>query len=207
MKKKLQPYLKISFPILKKFYFVIIYCIFLNHYLLYSQSGKCLTDIDGNGYNIVKIGDQVWMKENLSTTKLNDGTPIPLVTDNIELYNFYKVSTGKLCPTGMHVPKDADLTLLLAYLGGESIAGNKLKATDITHWASPNTGSTNESGFTALPGGIRFNGRFNNIGMYGFWWSSTGTYSGYIRFLTFDSPNITRSTQDMRTGLSVHCVN
>jgi len=158
-----------------------------------------VTDIDGNVYNTVTIGTQVWMLENLKVTKLNDGTAIPLVTDKTSwlnlttpgfcwygnneatykntygaLYNWYTVNTGKLSPAGWHVPTDAELTTLTNYLGGESIAGGKLKETGTTHWQSPNTGATNESGFTGLPGGMRnVPGFFYNIENSGIWWSST----------------------------------
>jgi len=139
-----------------------------------------ITDIDGNVYHAVTIGTQTWMVENLKVTKLNDGTSIPNVTaltawNNLTtpgycwynndiankklygaLYNWYNVSTGKLCPTGWHVPSVTEWTTLINYLGGESVAGGKLKETGTTHWVTPNTGATNTSGFTALPAGIRY---------------------------------------------------
>ena len=137
-----------------------------------------VTDIDGNVYHTVKIGTQVWMVENLKTTKYNDGTPIPLVTANSSwailttpgycfynndanvnkatygaMYNWYIVNTGKLCPAGWHVPIDAEWTTLTNYLGSENAAGGKLKEFGISHWVTPNDGTTNSSGFTALPAG------------------------------------------------------
>lgn len=156
-------------------------------------------DIDGNIYKTVTIGSQIWMAENLKTTKYNDGEAIPNVTDNTTwealaagaycwydnneatykatygaLYNWYAVNTGKLCPTGWHVPSDSELTTLITYLGGESVAGGKLKEVGTTHWHTPNTGTTNSSGFTALPGyGRNGDGEFCDIGSYGHWWSST----------------------------------
>ncbi len=145
---------------------------------LIAESG--VTDIDNNHYEAVRIGSQLWMAENLKTTRYNDGTPIPLVTDSLEwdnlvtpaycwyrndpvtygetygaLYNLHVVSTGILCPSGWHVPSDAEWTVLSDYLGGESVAGGKLKEAGTTHWYTPNAGATNETGFTALPGGIR----------------------------------------------------
>jgi uncharacterized protein (TIGR02145 family) len=159
-----------------------------------------LEDIEGNLYDVVKIGDQIWMAENLKTTKYNDGTDIPLVTDSIAwcdlstgaycwynndeatykntygaLYNWYTVDTVNLCPTGWHVPSDAAWTTVTDYLGGDSVAGGKLKETGTIHWTSPNTGATNETGFTTLPGGKRIvaNGEFDHIGYWGFWWSAT----------------------------------
>ena len=158
-----------------------------------------LTDIDNNSYKTIQIGTQVWMAENLKTTHYNDGVSIPLVTDATTwtslstpgcswynndpttmkatygaIYNWYTVNTGKLCPSGWHVPTDAEWTTLTTWLGGESVAGGKLKETGTNHWVSPNTGATNTSGFTALPGGGRSNsGSFDFIGIYGYWWSST----------------------------------
>ncbi len=144
-----------------------------------------VTDIEGNVYNTITIGPQVWMKENLKVTKYNDGTDIPWITDNTAwstlntpgycwfnndiltyknlygaLYNWYTVNittngNKNICPVGWHVPTDADLTYLKDYLGGTSIAGGKLKETGISHWNDPNTGADNSSKFTALPGGYR----------------------------------------------------
>ncbi|MFA6925323.1 MAG: fibrobacter succinogenes major paralogous domain-containing protein [Bacteroidales bacterium] len=161
-------------------------------------TGLTETDIDGNIYHIVTIGTQVWLLENLNTTKYNDGTLIPLVTDNSgwnnlttgaysdynntpsnsstygRLYNWYAVNNAhKICPLGWHVPSDAEWTTLETYLGISS-AGGKLKEAGTIHWTSPNVGATNETGFTALPGGSRYpNGSFNNIGNYANWWTAT----------------------------------
>jgi uncharacterized protein (TIGR02145 family) len=158
-----------------------------------------VTDIDGNVYHTVKIGSQVWMVENLKVTSYNDGTPIPLVTDQAEwtsmtgpgycwydneeatykntygaLYNWHTVNTGKLCPEGWHVPTDEEWTTLCEYLDGDTIAGGKLKAKGTIEdgdglWDSPNEGATDEYGFSALPGGGRY---FN--GVFG-WMGHYGT--------------------------------
>ena len=158
------------------------------------------TDIDGNVYHSVIIGNQIWMVENLKTTKLNDGTQLPEVTDayswvntapaaycsylnsdslkNIygRLYNWYAVNTGKLCPTGWHVPIYSEWEVLIAYAGGEASAGIKLKEAGTTHWKEPNTG-TNESGFTALPSGIRLrDGVFAWFETTGLWWTANGGF-------------------------------
>jgi uncharacterized protein (TIGR02145 family) len=138
-----------------------------------------VTDIDGNVYKTIKIGTQTWMAENLKTTRYTDGSNIPYITDReawLEvlspaycwynndpgsknlygaLYNWYAVMTGKLSPTGWHIPSHAEWTTLNTYLGGDDIAGGKMKETGTTHWKSPNAGATNESGFTCLPGGWR----------------------------------------------------
>jgi uncharacterized protein (TIGR02145 family) len=201
-----------------------------------------LTDIDGNVYNIVTIGTQVWMAENLKTTKYNDGTPIPNTTDNTtwaalttgaysdysntpsnsttygRLYNWYVVDNnaatkvasngGKnVCPTSWHIPTDAEWTTLTTYLGGESVAGGKLK--DTTHWTTPNIGATNETGFTALPGGGRdTNGAFYNIGNNGYWWSSSEGSTTYAlsRYMYYGTTNVSRYNDFMQYGFSVRCV-
>jgi uncharacterized protein (TIGR02145 family) len=195
-----------------------------------------LGDLDGNSYNIVTIGTQVWMAENLKTTKYNDGTAIPNITDNTawstnttgaycnysntlansdmygKLYNWYLVASTnskKVCPTGWHVPTDAEWTTLTTYLGGASVAGGKLKETTTTHWSSPNTGATNETGFTALPGGYRdVSGTFGLIGIYGFWWSSTisGTTYGLYRYMINSNGSISGGDNNQHAGSSVRCL-
>jgi uncharacterized protein (TIGR02145 family) len=152
-----------------------------------------VTDIDGNVYNMITIGPQVWMQENLKTKRYNDGTSIPNVTGNSAwvglttpgycwynndeatykntygaLYNFYTVQTGKLCPTGWDVPSKDDWTVLITFLGGAnnpSIARNKLMETGTIHWKSNSTG-TNSSGFTATPGGYRSMEKIINEGAF-----------------------------------------
>jgi uncharacterized protein (TIGR02145 family)/uncharacterized repeat protein (TIGR02059 family) len=193
-----------------------------------------ITDIEGNGYNTIAIGTQTWMKENLKTTKYKDGTEIPLATDytiwgNLStagycwynndavtykntygaLYNWYTVNTGNLCPLGWHVPNDTEWTILIIYLGGDIEASKKLKEAGTTHWASPNTGATNETSFTAIPGGARNRfGGFALIGYYGDWWSSTeySTTDAWNRGMGFDTNNVGRVSNDKKTGFSVRCV-
>ena len=191
-----------------------------------------VTDTDGNVYYTIKIGIQTWMVENLKTTKYNDGTAIPNVTDRSAwavlttpaycwyndiatnkatygmLYNWYVVSTSKLCPTGWHVPTDAEWSTLTTYLG-ESVAGGKLKETGTTHWNSPNTGADNSSGFTALPGGIRNgNGTFDYIGYYGSWWSSSefNRTRAWHRYVGYTDRCVSRTVNDSCEGLSVRCL-
>jgi len=193
---------------------------------------QTVKDIDGNVYKTVTIGTKVWMAENLKTTKYNDGTAIPLVADDKAwealttpaycwynndatankktygaLYNWYTVNTKKLCPTGWHVPTDAEWTTLTTYLGGESVAGGKLKETGITHWTTPNTGATNETGFTALPGGSR-NGAYYFIGYYGSWWSATeyDAIIAWYRYLYYYKSTVTRDNYAKQVGFSVRCL-
>ena len=125
------------------------------------------------------------------------------------LYNWYTVNTGKLCPTGWHVPTDAEWTTLTTGLGGESIAGGKLKEPGITHWKYSNPGATNESGFTALPGGQRFyTDSFSLFGIYGFWWSSTEYNAGsaWVFRLYNNNSILYRNYQGEKNGFSVRCL-
>lgn len=194
-----------------------------------------VTDIDGNVYHTVTIGTQVWMVENLKTTKYNDGTNIPNVTDNTAwanlttpaycwysndianktlyggLYNWYTVNIGKLAPKGWHVPTDEEWTKLTDFLGGKNVAGKYLSEKGSTHWDSPNSESTNESGFTALPGGcMTTNGEFNFIGSGGLWWSSTidqyyERFSWY-RVIHSGSSIVERSAGFKEFPMSVRCI-
>jgi uncharacterized protein (TIGR02145 family) len=162
-----------------------------------------MTDQDSNVYKTITIGTQTWMAENLRTTKYRDGSAIPNITDktawgnlstgaycnynNTEsadtiatygwLYNWYAATDSRnIAPAGWHIPTDAEWTTLTTYLGGDSVAGGKMKEIGTTHWITPNEGATNESGFTALPSGVRLGyiyGTFGSIGYYGIYMSST----------------------------------
>jgi uncharacterized protein (TIGR02145 family) len=134
------------------------------------------------------------------------------------LYNWYVVDNnaatkvasngGKnVCPTSWHMPTDAEWTTLTTYLGGESVAGGKLK--DTTHWTTPNTGATNETGFTALPGGGRYvDGEYGIIGYEGYWWSSTegSTTFAWSRGMSYDYTFVDRGPTPERSGFSVRCL-
>jgi uncharacterized protein (TIGR02145 family) len=114
-----------------------------------------------------------------------------------------------VCPTGWHLPSDAEWTQLTNYLGGESVAGGKLKETDTTHWASPNTGATNETGFTALPGGDRYyNLSFGGVQFGGYWWSATeyNVTQAWGRNLLYGHSNVYRTHYGKELGFSVRCV-
>lgn len=194
-----------------------------------------ISDQDGNIYKTVTIRAQTWMAENLRTTKYNDGTNIPLVPNNTvwselrtgaycnynntvsnstiatygRLYNWYAVSTGKLAPKGWHVATDSEWKTLTDYLGGESIAGIKLKETGTSHWPNSNIGSTNEIGFTALPGGFRdSDGTFDDVGYSGTWWSATqsDTDNAWYRNMDYDISNVDRYNDNKEIGFSVRCV-
>jgi len=199
-----------------------------------SDSNSTVIDIEGNVYHIVKIGTQAWMMENLKTSKFKDGTSIPLVTNDAEwgnlntagfcwydndsisykdtygaLYNWNAVNTGKLAPAGWHIATDADWKTLTIYLEGDSVAGGKLKENGTSHWATPNTGATNASGFTAIPGGYRHtDGGFFEIGQSGNWWSSTNDNADndYFRGMAYNYKRVSRSLYNKKSGFSVRCV-
>jgi uncharacterized protein (TIGR02145 family) len=193
-----------------------------------------LSDVDGNTYKTIQIGNQTWMAENLKTTRYNDGTEIPFVPDNISwynlttpaycwniydeastkspfgaLYNWYSINSGKLCPAGWHVPTDAEWTTLTTSLG-ESVAGGKLKETGTTHWTNPNVGASNQTGFTALPGGGRDydGGSFVYIEYNGVWWSSTEGSADYAwgRNISYYYSDVLRGYYRKKMGFSVRCL-
>ncbi len=196
---------------------------------------KTVSDIEGNIYKTIKIGTQVWTAENLKVTKYNDGTKISLVTDQLiwdklttegycwynndentykntygALYNAYTVNTGKLCPTGWHVPNDAEWTTLTTYLGGEEIAGGKMKESGTAKWKTPNKDATNETNFSAIPGGYRLTKsvKYSNIGQLSSWWSSTevDTYYQNGRFVNYSGCYVVKTNDKKIYGLSVRCI-
>lgn len=201
--------------------------------LSFTTAPLTVTDIEGNSYHTVTIGSQVWLAENLKTTKYNDNTSIPLVTGNSEwvylsspgyswysndisnkdtygaLYNWYTVNTGKLCPEGWHVPSDTDWTALTTFLGGISAAGGKLKEAGTAHWISPNTGATNETGFTAVPGGARdATGPFFGLGYSCNWWSATenNVTNVWYRSLRNTNTDLVRNSNLRIFGYYVRCL-
>ncbi|MDD4110697.1 MAG: fibrobacter succinogenes major paralogous domain-containing protein [Clostridia bacterium] len=211
-----------------------------------SEYGSFTDPRDGKTYKTVKIGNQVWMAENLAYlpsvvghgtesestpyyyvygydgTNVTDAKATSNYTTYGVLYNWPAAMAGSassnanpsgvqgVCPAGWHLPSHAEWTELTDYLGGESGAGGKLKETGTTHWASPNTGATNETGFTALPGGLRgSNGCFFNfIGYYGYWWSASedGTYFAWCRGMDYYDSDVFRIFFDKEVGFSVRCV-
>jgi uncharacterized protein (TIGR02145 family) len=175
------------------------------------------------------------MAENLKTTKYNDGTAIPLVTinaawetlstpafcwyDNAEsnkstygaLYNWFVVNSGKLAPSGWHVPTDAEFATLITYLGGETLASDKLRQEGTSLWLGPNIGATNSSGFTALPGGYReldLNKLpFHGIGTQGCWWSSSENSTSAAGNLSLVNNSYFRVKAIRKVdGFSVRCI-
>ena len=204
-----------------------------------SGFGPALVDIDENSYKTVYIGKQQWMAENLKVSKYSDGTTIPNITDNTlwqnnttgawsyynnevdnnakygKLYNWFAVSkttngNKNVCPTGWHVPTDAEWTVLTDYLGGASVAGGKMKEVGTTSWQSPNTESTNTSLFSALPGGQRnIPGNYSNIGTTGNWWSSSessNNENAWNHNLFNNRINVTINAYYKENGFSVRCL-
>ena len=195
-----------------------------------------LTDIEGNVYFTARIGDQVWITENLRTTKYNDNTDIPVVTDNATwislstpaccwyknnesnsdqkygaLYNWFSVNTGKLCPAGWHVPNEEEWTTLVINTGGEYYAGGTLKEQGTIHWTNPNFGASNYYGFSALPGGYRsgtVTGSFRAMKYLGWWWAATESDERWARSrtLAYDAAEMARGKGLKTNGYSVRCV-
>jgi uncharacterized protein (TIGR02145 family) len=195
-----------------------------------------VSDFENNVYETAKIGNQVWMASNLKTAHYLNGDAIPTTSPatkdiNAEtspkyqwaydgnetnaatygrLYTWYAVTDSrKVCPTGWHIPTDAEWAILTNYLGGESIAGGKLKESGTAHWTSPNTEATNETGFKALPAGYRYEtSAFSQIGNFSNWWSSTeyGTGNAWDIGLAYNSKGVGRSNHAMDNGFSVRCI-
>jgi uncharacterized protein (TIGR02145 family) len=162
-------------------------------------STTTVTDIDGNVYPVITIGSQVWMKENLKTSHYQNGVAIPTglsdgswgtatlgafaiygndASNNAvygKLYNWYAaIDSRNIAPAGWHVPSKEEWMILINSLGGLDLAGGEMKETGLTHWNTPNSGATNNSGFIGLPGGNRTNtGAYNFIGNGGYWWTTT----------------------------------
>ena len=195
-----------------------------------------VTDIDGNKYKTIQIGTKVWMAENLKVTKLNDGTAISFESSNnswmtkvnplycwynndIEnkntygaLYNRHTVNTGKLCPIGWHVSTDSNWSTLTNNTGGDNNAAIKLKEAGNGHWSGASSNSTNSSGFTALPGGIRYeNGAFSGLKDNGTWWCTNPenyAFSSWYRQMFYNANDIQKYGLNFspQLGLSVRCV-
>lgn len=196
-----------------------------------------IADIDGSMHKTVTIGNQVWMQENLNITRYRNGDIIRQAKTNEEwndagangegvwcyynndpahgkkygkLYNWYAVHDPRgLAPAGWHIPTDKEWTTVTSALGGENIAGGKMKFSGISQWQSPNIGSNNDSNFSALPSGMRgINGNFSFIGESAYFW----TYSEYsptkawYRVLNHHLITVVRSSEEKIDGLSVRCI-
>ena len=182
------------------------------------------------------IGTQEWMAENLKTTKYRNGDLIPTTipatldisgeisskyqwaydsseinaADYGRLYTWFAITdTRNVCPTGWHMPTEEEWTTLTTFLGGEEVAGGKLKEAGTSRWTTPNTGATNETSFTALPNGFRDVSRtFDNFGTFGGWWSSTEstTSDAYSRYVSYNSAKIFWEIINKHDGVGVRCL-
>jgi uncharacterized protein (TIGR02145 family) len=200
-----------------------------NPYLDYGT----VSDIEGNVYKTITIGTQTWMAENLKSTKYNNGDIIgTTVPDTLNLYNiedpkyqwayngdeslvavygrlytWYAVSDSRnICPKGWHVPSVGEWTILQDFLG-QDVAGGKLKESGLAHWYDPNTGATNETGFTALPGGYRWTSDFSYFGLGGSWWSALELNGNAWSWSThYAYGNIVKTGNYKKSAHSVRCI-
>ncbi|MDX9906829.1 MAG: fibrobacter succinogenes major paralogous domain-containing protein [Bacteroidales bacterium] len=194
--------------------------------------GSDFTDLrNGITYGTVLIGTQCWMAENLnigtmvgvSSNQANNGVIEKYcygnITTNCDVYGglyqwneMMQYSTNEgvrgICPDGWHLPTDGELTLLVTYLGGEGAAGGAMKETGLAYWSSPNTGATNSSGFTGLPGGYAVPPSSSNINTIGYFWTSTqfDGSNGYYRNLNYNNTAASRNPSNKAFGFSVRCV-
>jgi uncharacterized protein (TIGR02145 family) len=193
-------------------------------------------DLQGNCSSVLTtICDQDWMVKNLDVTTYRNGDPIPQVADPTtwaslttgawcyynndpangpiygKLYNGYAVNDPRgLAPTGWHVPSDAEWTTLSTCLGGNAVAGGKMKETGNSHWIDPNIGATNNSGFTALPSGYRdFVGPSYFIGLSGIWWSTSEYFSTgdlWMRYIWNNDGGLYAANFNKLIGISIRCL-
>jgi uncharacterized protein (TIGR02145 family) len=196
---------------------------------------QTITDLDGNIYSTIIIGGQTWTAENLKTTTYSDSAAIPKTTGNPDwsnlitgaycnynntadtdtinnfgrLYNWYAVETKKLCPSGWHVPADNEWNILTQYLSANGYSGSEGSALKASGgWNSDGSG-TDVFDFRALPGGYRLDeGTFNDIGNYGFWWSSTEdtTDIAQLLYLSYKYSWAGRNKDDKGSGFSIRCL-
>jgi uncharacterized protein (TIGR02145 family) len=185
-------------------------------------------------YDLIEIGGQCWFAENLATDKYNNGVVIDNITSNLSwaqtvspaycwynnniglrdiygaLYNWYAINDARrLAPEGWQVPTDEAWLILTDYLGGKNEAGSKMKSTGTIYWQAPNKGATNESGFSALPGGYRISdGSFINFRFNVFFWSNTENdkFFAWIRYLNNFNNNVFRYNLIKAVGASVRCL-
>ena len=210
-------------------FFLILFCT-----RLFFLQAQTVSDVDDNIYSTITVGKQIWMSENLKTTRYNDGNSIPLIigdnswsmletpaycwlnNDNQNkevygaLYNWYAVDTKKLCPKGWHVPANTEWITFAIALGDENTAGARIKESGTTHWKNTIRISTDEFGFTALPAGMRlFYGSFPEFpNDYTVWWTSTGVseVEAWNRGLFFSSTKLLKAKENKKSGFSVRCI-
>ncbi len=201
----------------------------------WTRLSETTTYPNGTATPVLTICCQSWMTKNLDVDRYRNGDPIPKITDPAawgalstgaycyynndsatyaatygKLYNSYAVNDPRgLAPEGWHIPTDFEWTTLENCLGGAAVAGGAMKEIGTTHWVTPNTGATNISGFTGLPGGFRNQqGAFFNVGLNGYWCSSTegSTTTAWYRWLFYNAGNIDRVNTSKKNGFSVRCL-
>jgi len=198
-----------------------------------NTASTTISDIEGNIYNTVSIGNQIWMASNLSTSRYRNGAYIPYIlnsnqwaaikrpalsfynhdntyeTNYGKQYNWYAViDTQGICPNGWHIPSNNEWTILSDFLGGLNVAGGKMKATGTQYWSFPSNGS-NTSGFTGLPGGFRnVDGTFGILGYNGFWWSATeeNEQKAFNRSIIYTDNVLSVGSSSKNQGFSVRCI-
>jgi uncharacterized protein (TIGR02145 family) len=193
-----------------------------------------IIDYDGNSYKTITVGSQTWMAENLRVTHYRNGEPISNVSDNTNwselvsgafcsydnnpenaltygnLYNYYAVTDNRnICPEGWHIPSESEWEVLINSLGGDSLAGGKLKEKGTDYWLNPNISASDEIMFTALPGGYRTaDGIFGGIGTKGSWWTSTRADDkiAWNHDISYNFPLLNIRGSEMKMGLSIRCI-
>ncbi|MEX0968147.1 MAG: FISUMP domain-containing protein [Bacteroidia bacterium] len=191
-----------------------------------------VADVDGNTYPTVRIGSQEWMAENLRTSRFNNGDSILEEEDNAvwptltepgmcwydndsathhflygRIYNGYVAMDPDICPAGWSVPSEQDWDKMISSLGGASMAGGKLKQAGTEHWEEPNTGATNNSGFTALPGGFRSHadGTFNYRGQRAGWFVTTPGSGVLFKWVSWSLESSGSGPIAPEAGLAIRC--
>ena len=241
MKNLIDRKVKVNFTVLLS----VVTCIFTFNACLeespipttnYSVSNsESVIDVDGNMYNTVTIGTQVWMTENLRTTKYRNGSSLTNITQVSQwgalttgaycsfsnstttqmygrFYNWYAVNDSRnIAPAGWHVPTYNEWLTLWYYLGGDSLVGGQLKETGTSHWYYPNSGATNGWGFNALPAGfIKEDGNFYGFGYYTLWWTVTENASNSLNAecqeIDYNHPGLYDNNLPKNWGLSIRCV-
>lgn len=213
---------------------LVIFNTTTNSLELRNNSGWASLATAADALPTIQIGTQKWMSKNLDVAFYRNGDPIPQVSNSTawaglttgawcyysndstqgnkygKLYNWYAVNDPRgLAPQGWHIPSDAEWDLLATVLGGESVAGGKLKEAGTLNWIAPNFGGNNSSGWAGLPGGFRFpNGAFSLIGNSGYWWSSTESNAANAshRLVVSSGGSLTKFFNNKQSGFSVRCL-
>lgn len=176
-----------------------------------SPFGEFIDDRDSEIYTTIQIGDQTWMAENLNYNSLDGSWSYDDNPTNSGIYGklYTWAAAQSACPDGWHLPSNNEFAALVSYLGGPEVAGGKMKESGTTHWKLPNSHASNESNFTALPGGIRYtDGSFFNLEENAYFWSSTqdGASDAIYRKLDYDRKSIAYGINSREIGFSVRCI-